>query len=205
MQTGGEEVSVSVAHTPNSASSLGLSRRRLQLIATPLDGRTGIFPSNYVERIDSPGPSSSPGHVSAYPSASTTTLYPNPTSASLYSNNSHSPSFGGSSNSFAPPPPSQQPQYPYQQPQPYAAQHQPPFHGAPQNQWDEKAGYQGPQQQQQFDQSQVQLQQQQMQQQQPAGAPPIPPKKNQHKFAKQMGTAFAGGVGFGTGASIAVS
>ncbi|KAK4048623.1 hypothetical protein OIV83_004593 [Microbotryomycetes sp. JL201] len=135
-----------------------------------LNGRTGIFPSNHVERI------------------SQSTVPPPP--PAVYGSTSPA-------QSFAPSPASQQPQYAYQQPQGYG----------PPASLNEKQPYADGQ----YAQSGTTMPVNNFHTYNPpAGLTTVQPEqagaadkpKKNHKFAKHMGTSFAGGAGFGAGAAV---
>ncbi|KAM0787297.1 hypothetical protein ACM66B_007073 [Microbotryomycetes sp. NB124-2] len=135
-----------------------------------LNGRTGIFPSNHVERIASALP--------APPPASYGSVSPTP--------------------SFAPSQTSQQPQYVYQQPQGYGNLNE--KHPYAESQHAQSgASLPGP--------SNLPVNNFHTYNP-PAGLTTVQPAqpgekpKKDHKFAKHMGTSFAGGAGFGAGAAV---
>ncbi|TNY20303.1 hypothetical protein DMC30DRAFT_397980 [Rhodotorula diobovata] len=150
-----------------------------------LDGETGLFPCNHVERIAAPSPSPTPSPAQGY-AASYAAAQPSwaPPAAAAAASAPSAPSFA------------------YQQPQAYGA--------APSSYGNEKASYYAPP-----------PPPPQQQQQQPYGGyqPPAPApapaqqvvvqpdgaqKKHKYgKFGKQMGTAIAGGAGFGVGSALA--
>ncbi|GAA5894937.1 hypothetical protein JCM5296_000921 [Sporobolomyces johnsonii] len=139
-----------------------------------LNGQTGLFPCNHVERIESAEPVRAP---------------PPPPPSQPYN-----PSY----NSFAPPPPSYgappapAPQFAYQTPQGYGT----PPPGNTYNQYGggEKQSYAPPPPPPQV-----------IVQQQPPQVVVEEQKKHKFggKFGRQMGTAFAGGIGFGAGSALA--
>ncbi|SCV74523.1 BQ2448_7552 [Microbotryum intermedium] len=163
-----------------------------------VDGRKGIFPSNHVERLPfTPTPTT--GNSNRPPPPPQAQFAPSPSPSPYYANNQTQSQ--------------QQPtQYAYQQPQPYAASSSAtPYptassHFSPSiNCSDEK--------QQPYPQQQPY---QQMYQPPPpppsttVAAPVAPsqppvPKKRFGKVGGQLGTAFVGGLGFGTGSAVAVS
>ncbi|GAA5932343.1 hypothetical protein JCM1841_000854 [Sporobolomyces salmonicolor] len=141
-----------------------------------LNGQTGLFPCNHVERIESAEPVRAP---------------PPPPPSQGYN-----PSY----NSFTPPPPSYgappapagPPEFAYQTPQGYGA----PPPGNTYNQYGggEKQSYAPPPPPPQV-----------LVQQQPPQVVVEEQKKHKFggKFGRQMGTAFAGGIGFGAGSALA--
>ncbi|BGP43723.1 hypothetical protein JCM10449v2_007768 [Rhodotorula kratochvilovae] len=142
-----------------------------------LHGQTGLFPCNHVERLPA---SSAPA--------------PPPT-APAPAANGYNASYGGppQQQHWTPPPPAAVPSYAYAQPQNYGS-----------SSFSEKAPYAAPPPppQQQYSYTQPPPQQPQQVVVQPP--PHTDEKKGKFgKFGKTMGTAVAGGVGFGVGSSLA--
>ncbi|SCZ99610.1 BZ3500_MvSof-1268-A1-R1_Chr3-1g06149 [Microbotryum saponariae] len=157
-----------------------------------IDGKRGIFPSNHVERLPfSPSftTTSNPNGPPPPPSAEFT---PSPSPAPYY-------------NHQTPPPQPQAQQYAYQQPQPYAASYAPsgsnsyqsgPSHYAPSNNsyLDDKQHYTPPPPPTAAPTQAMGT---------AAPQPPPVPKKRFGKVGGQLGSAFVGGLGFGTGTAVA--
>lgn len=171
-----------------------------------LDGETGLFPCNHVERIAAPSPSPTPspaqGYAASYAVRCLSLFVPVPAAHKRTDPRlpqAAQPSWAPPAAAAAASAPSA-PSFAYQQPQAYGA--------APSSYGNEKASYYAPP-----------PPPPQQQQQQPYGGyqPPAPApapaqqvvvqpdgaqKKHKYgKFGKQMGTAIAGGAGFGVGAS----
>ncbi|GAA6052812.1 hypothetical protein JCM3770_006264 [Rhodotorula araucariae] len=147
-----------------------------------LNGRTGLFPCNHVERLpDSTSPASAPS-ADGYDHAP-------------YGAPPHHHQQQQQQQWAPPPPPSVAPSHAYQQPQFYGSSHA----AGPAS---EKAPYGAPP-------PPPPSQQQQYGYTAPAPAPQPPvvvQEEKKHKFGrfgKTMGTAVAGGVGFGVGSSLA--
>ncbi|GAA6017843.1 hypothetical protein JCM10207_003472 [Rhodosporidiobolus poonsookiae] len=148
-----------------------------------LNGQTGLFPSNHVEPLSATAPPPPPSGPS--PSGYSTSYHAPPPP-------SHHAPPPPPQQHWTPPPPAHSP-YAYAQPQGYGAPAP-----APMN---EKQGMYGalppppPPQQQQPQQPQYVVQQ-------PAPTVEEGKKGKFGKFGKQMGTAFAGGAGFGAGSAL---
>ncbi|KDE07184.1 hypothetical protein MVLG_02584 [Microbotryum lychnidis-dioicae p1A1 Lamole] len=169
-----------------------------------IDGRKGIFPSNHVERLPcDPSSTTTSNSNGPLPPPNSAHFTPSPSPAPYYN---HQP----------PPPQTQAQQYAYQQPQPYAASYAPsgsnsypsgPSQYAPPNNpyLDDKQHYTPPPPPQQIYQPPPPP---------PTAAPtqamgtttPQPPPMPKKRFGKvggQLGSAFVGGLGFGTGSAVA--
>ncbi|KAI5475373.1 hypothetical protein MNV49_001477 [Pseudohyphozyma bogoriensis] len=144
-----------------------------------LDGRTGIFPSNHVERMDDA--------VLSPPLATGSSI---PISQRWQPHTQYSYTPPPAQSTYTPPPPPT-----YHSPTPPAGLTS---YGAPSSE-KEKAGdgsYYSPAPPQQPQQAVV------VTNSSGQAAPPIPPKKGS-KLGKQMASSFAGGIGFGAGMAIA--
>ncbi|GAA6039541.1 hypothetical protein JCM8097_008379 [Rhodosporidiobolus ruineniae] len=152
-----------------------------------LNGQTGLFPSNHVERLPSTAAPPPPPPAPA----------PGPAPPSAYSIGYNTPP---PQQTWTPPPPPAQNGYAYSQPQGYGAPA--PYGG------NEKAPYSAPPPPAHYGGYSAPpppppLAAQPQQQQQYVVQEDQGKKSKFGKFGKQMGTAVAGGVGFGVGSSLA--